>query len=84
MLRRDVHRNVDHLLSRVPGLHVSSTYRTPAHNRRVGGSPTSYHLRRRAVDVVGSRHEQTLAVLHARAHGAVEALDEGDHAHLAW
>jgi uncharacterized protein YcbK (DUF882 family) len=29
---------------------VSSVWRTPARNRAVGGSPNSYHLRRRAVD----------------------------------
>ena len=37
------------------GLSVTSTYRTPAHNAAVGGSPTSYHTDRNnpAVDVVG-------------------------------
>lgn len=37
------------------GLSISSTYRTPARNAAVGGSPTSYHLdpNNPAVDVVG-------------------------------
>lgn len=39
----------------IPGLSISSTYRTPAHNAAVGGSPTSYHIDKNnpAVDVVG-------------------------------
>lgn len=48
-------------LSRVQGLlpgtgtYVTSTYRTPARNRAIGGSPTSYHLDRNnpAVDIGG-------------------------------
>lgn len=37
------------------GLTVSSTYRDPEHNRRVGGSPTSAHMRRgAAADFSGS------------------------------
>lgn len=37
------------------GVQVSSTYRDPEHNRRVGGSPTSAHMRRgAAADFSGS------------------------------
>ena len=31
---------------------VTSGYRTPAHNKRVGGVPGSYHLKDRARDIV--------------------------------
>lgn len=39
----------------IPGLSITSTYRTPQHNAAIGGSPTSHHLDRSnpAVDVVG-------------------------------
>jgi hypothetical protein len=36
-------------------IHVTSTYRSAMRNRQVGGSPTSFHLRRRAVDLTGDR-----------------------------
>lgn len=45
---------VKSVLSSFPSASVTSTYRSPSHNRRVGGSPTSYHLDREnpAVDIV--------------------------------
>jgi hypothetical protein len=43
------------ILPDYPGLRITSTLRSPAVNRAVGGSPTSYHLDRNnpAVDVAG-------------------------------
>lgn len=48
------------------GASISSTYRSPEHNRAVGGSPTSYHTDRNnpAVDIVGSA--AVLDQVHAR------------------
>jgi hypothetical protein len=47
------------VLPNYEGLRITSTYRSPAQNRRVGGSPTSYHLDRwnPAVDVAGPAHQ---------------------------
>ena len=66
---------------------VTSGFRSVAHNRRVGGVPTSYHLVGRAVDV-----QRRLGVTHFMLHAAlaragfvlIESLDEGDHSHFAF
>jgi hypothetical protein len=50
----------------------------------VGGVPNSLHLQGRACDLAGTRTEQVAAVAMARQANAAEALDEGDHAHVAW
>lgn len=59
---------------RYPTLHPSSTYRSPAHNTDVGGSPTSAHVRGEAVDFfTGQPRNPTtegLALL-ARARGDI-------------
>lgn len=49
---------------------VTSAYRTPPHNRRIGGSPKSQHLEGRALDLtlpVALRSPAALAALHAAA-----------------
>lgn len=66
---------------------VTSTLRTPAHNRRVGGVANSYHLSGRAIDVArrpGVSHAQIAVALRAAGHHLVESLDEGDHSHFAF
>ncbi|MCJ8190644.1 D-Ala-D-Ala carboxypeptidase family metallohydrolase [Sphingomicrobium aestuariivivum] len=66
---------------------VTSTYRSPAHNRRVGGVPNSYHLRNRAIDIArapGVRHHQIAAAYRAAGYRLIESLDEGDHSHFAF
>jgi hypothetical protein len=75
---------------------VTSTRRTPLRNRQVGGSPTSFHLRGRAVDFTG---DQTTLVRAAglawalrvgpRCSGPEEVLLEylgtpRQHLHVAW
>ena len=66
---------------------VTSTHRTPEHNRRVGGVPNSYHLSGRAIDIArrpGVRHAQIAAELRRAGYNLVESLDEGDHSHFAF
>jgi len=73
-----------------PGLSISSTYRSPAHNRRVGGSPTSYHMDRSnpAVDIVGPTGRVDAFVRRLRQIGGWRELlwqvpGHFDHAHVA-
>ena len=66
---------------------VTSTYRSAAHNRRVGGVANSYHLRGRAIDIArraGVSHWQIAAAYRAAGYNLLESLDEGDHSHFAF
>ena len=66
---------------------VTSTYRTPEHNRRVGGVRNSYHLRGRAIDIArrpGVSHAQIAAAFRTAGYQLIESLDEGDHSHFAF
>jgi len=66
---------------------ITSTFRSVAHNRAVGGVPNSYHLLGRAIDVVrrrGITHHQIEAALRSAGFSLVESLDEGDHSHFAF
>jgi hypothetical protein len=66
---------------------VTSTYRTPQHNRRVGGVRNSYHLRGRAIDIArkpGVTHAQIAAAFRNAGYQLIESLDEGDHSHFAF
>jgi hypothetical protein len=66
---------------------VTSTFRSPERNRRVGGARNSYHLRGRAIDIArrpGVSHAQIAAAYRAAGYRLVESLDEGDHSHFAF
>ena len=66
---------------------VTSTRRSVARNRAVGGVTNSYHLRGRAIDVVpraGVRHADIDSALRRAGFQIVESLDEGDHSHFAF
>ena len=66
---------------------ITSTFRSVAHNRAVGGVPNSYHLLGRAIDVVrrrGITHHQIEAALRSAGYSLIESLDEGDHSHFAF
>jgi len=66
---------------------VTSTYRTPEHNRRVGGVRNSWHIRGRAIDIArrpGVTHSQIAAAFRNAGYQLIESLDEGDHSHFAF
>jgi hypothetical protein len=66
---------------------VTSTLRSVAHNRAVGGVPNSYHLRGRAIDIArraGVTHAMIAAAFRSAGYRLVESLDEGDHSHFAF
>jgi hypothetical protein len=68
---------------------VTSSVRSAEHNRRVGGVSNSYHLASRggrAIDIArkpGQSHAQIVAEYRRMGFKVIEALDEGDHTHLA-
>ena len=66
---------------------VTSLRRSAEHNRRVGGVRNSYHLSGQAIDIArrpGVSHWQIVAAYRAAGYSPIEALDEGDHTHLAF
>lgn len=90
-------RHVEQLLFEVDApLRVTSGKRSAARNRAVGGSPTSFHLRGRAVDLAGDRDTLVRAAGLAWAlrvgrgcTGPEEVILEGlgtpnQHLHVAW
>ena len=66
-----------------PDAAVTSGYRSPQDNARVGGVPTSRHMSGQAVDLV-PRPGETMAQLYMRVAQApgVKAINEGDHVHV--
>lgn len=66
---------------------VTSTRRSPEHNRRVGGVRNSFHLSGRAIDIArrsGVSHATIAAAYRNAGYHLVESLDEGDHSHFAF
>lgn len=84
------------LLDYQPLLRISSGRRTARRNRAVGGSPTSWHLRGRAVDLVGPAWDLSRAAglawalrIGSSCTGPEEVLLEdldgpNQHLHVAW
>ena len=46
-----VNKLLDPLREKVGAIRVNSGYRTPAHNKQIGGSPTSQHVKGEAADI---------------------------------
>ena len=69
---------------------VTSTYRSPAHNREVGGVANSYHMRRYADGSPMARDSvppkgMSMAEYARRLKAAnpnMEVINEGDHVHM--
>lgn len=84
------------LMSEVPLLRPTSGRRSHVVNRRVGGVPTSWHLKGRAVDFAAPKHDLVRAAglawalrMGPRCTGPEEVLLEkldrpGMHLHVAW
>lgn len=73
----------------VPGETITSTYRDPAHNKRVGGVANSYHTRRDRLGNPMARDSvpppgmgmAAYAELLRRRNPHLEVINEGDHVH---
>jgi hypothetical protein len=74
----------------ISGEVITSTYRDPAHNRRVGGVPNSFHTRRGpdgrplARDSVPPRGMNMAAYYDQlrRRNPLLDVINEGDHVHM--
>lgn len=71
-----------------PGMRITSGYRDPERNRKANGAKNSWHLKGRAVDLVGSAGDMQRGAAWARQNGAREILvhnaGSGQHLHVAW
>lgn len=76
--------------SGIQGERITSTYRDPAHNKRVGGVPNSYHTRRDAqgnplardsVPPQGMSMAEYHRILKAQ-NPHLDVINEGDHIHM--
>lgn len=68
----------------IPGERVTSTLRSPARNKAVGGKANSYHLSGRARDSVpppGMSMSAYAAQLR-RLNPGMDVINEGDHVHI--
>lgn len=72
------------------GERVTSTYRSPAHNQRVGGVPNSYHTRRNPDGSPMARDSVPPPGMSMSAYAAqlrrmnphLDVINEGDHVHM--
>lgn len=68
----------------IDGEIVTSTFRSPEHNRRVGGVPNSYHLKGQARDSVPPKGMSMGAYFERlrRLNPLLQVLNEGNHIHM--
>jgi len=60
---------------------IDSGYRSPAHNRKVGGASASYHVKGMAADIVvpGARPSEVASVARGLGAGGVKAYNSFTH-----
>lgn len=66
-------------------LKVNSGYRTPAHNKKVGGAPSSAHVTGHAADLATGSWEKTFAVVKAALNRGIRRIGiaaNGRYVHL--
>lgn len=66
---------------------VTSGFRTPEHNKEVGGVPNSFHTKGQALDIAKTAGITLTKIVQAFEKAGVhliEQLDEGDHFHIAF
>lgn len=74
----------------VSGERITSTYRSPGHNARVGGVANSYHMRRDSNGHPLARDSvppagMSMSAYHAllkRQNPDLDVINEGDHVHM--
>lgn len=71
------------------GLRLTSSYRSPSHNKKVGGSKTSKHMAGTAYDFAGSKKQMDAFAKWARNSGMFgqvlwQVKGHYDHVHVSW
>ncbi len=66
-------------------IRISSWWRDPVTNRRVGGHPQSQHLLGLAIDLVGEERELGEIIRQVREFSlGIEAIRQTSHVHIQW
>lgn len=71
------------------GLRITSGYRSPSEDKRVGGTGTGYHTLGQALDVAGSKANMDKFAKWAKSSGLFRSVlwqvpDHYDHVHVSW
>ena len=61
---------------------INSAYRTPTHNKKVGGASNSYHMKGRAFDIVVKGHTPTEVAKYARSIGVNGVIEYNTFVHV--
>jgi GH24 family phage-related lysozyme (muramidase) len=61
---------------------INSAYRTPAHNKKVGGASNSYHMKGRAFDIVVKGHTPSELAKYARSIGVKGVIEYNTFVHV--
>lgn len=61
---------------------INSAYRTPTHNKKVGGAANSYHVKGRAFDIVVKGHTPSEVAVYARSIGIKGVIEYNTFVHI--